>query len=171
MLESFFTYAEWVELQAFFSGYLLVYAIAWLLADKKPFSQLKIMSSLPLAYALVATLYWALQLKNWYPDYNLTHIFSTFQNPFLKIWGLLAILFWIPLFRRKAFFTVLHSLIFFSLLLIDLYKNSFGLNSDPSLHNNDLKIYSGSIILHLITLVIIVAVSRLIIRNRQTAVN
>src|ERR1043165_5803649 len=99
MNESFFGYLQRLEMMAFFSGYPLIYAIAFFIAGNKPSKtsiKRKIVSLLPFAYALVGTLFLGLQLNKLYPDYSFENIKLTTEEPFLKIWGLLSLLFWIP---------------------------------------------------------------------------
>src|SRR6186997_1393589 len=97
-MDSLFRYVQWIELETFFSGYVPVYAIVYLLSVNFPATALRTraLPRLPLAYALVATMFWGLQLKNAYPDYNLVTIFSSTRYPWLFGLGALSILFWIP---------------------------------------------------------------------------
>lgn len=168
MPATIFEYIEWIELETFFSGYLLVYAMVWMTAQSgNKFIKSNLLSRLPLAYALVATLYWGLQFKNWYPDYNVSHILSSFQNPYLKTWGLLGIISWIPFLHKQAIFTLLHSSVFFILLISDVYNNTLGKHPDPEMLNNDLKIYGGSVLLHILALGVVTGVVLLVRHIRR----
>jgi hypothetical protein len=170
MFDSIFAYSEWVELESFFSGYLLVYAIIYLVASKRPvtsFVKSKLLPKLPLAYAFAGTLYWGLQLKNWYPDYTIDHLTAGVQLPFLKIWGLLSILFWIPILRKKAAFSLLHSLVFFFLLMKSFYLELFTSSAANDLARNNMKIYSVSILLNLAALILVTLISLLIARFKR----
>ena len=122
-MDSFFAYMQRLELLAFFSGYPLVYTVVVFIAGGRPpgnkFKR-RMGSLLPFAYALVGSLYLGLQLKNLYPDYSIEYITLTMQQPYLMIWGLLSILFWIPTLAKKTVLSLLHSLVFFFLLVIDL---------------------------------------------------
>jgi hypothetical protein len=72
MGNNFFAYMQQLELMAFFSGYSLLYAIILVFAGNKESGnnfKSRIVSILPLSYALVSTLYMALQLKNLSPNY------------------------------------------------------------------------------------------------------
>jgi hypothetical protein len=173
MMESFFSYVEWIELETFFSGYLLVYAIIHLVASKPPltnFAKTRLLPKLPLAYALAGTLYLGLQLKDAYPDYTIGHMAASIQLPFLKIWALLSILFWIPLFRKKPVFSLLHSSVFFFLLLKSLYLNLFTSAADNDMVRNSMKIYSVSIILYLVALLLVTLISLLPAFFKKTSV-
>lgn len=163
-------YIEWIELESFFSGYLVVYAIVYLIAVNQSvtgFVKTKLLPHLPLTYALAGALYWGLQLKNWYPDYSINHITASIQLPYLKMWGLLSILFWIPVLRKKAVFSLMHSLVFFFLLLKSLYLQFFSSSAGNDLTGNNMKIYSFSILLNLIALILITLFSLLIARLRR----
>lgn len=164
MPDSFVAYAEWIELETFFSGYLLVYAIIFLMASGWQginFAKTKLLPNLPTAYAFAGTLYWGLQLKNMYPDYTVDHLIAGTQLHYLKIWGLLSILFWIPVLRKKAVFSLLHSLVFFYLMITRLYLQ-FVDSTGNDLAGNTIKIYSASILLNLLSLLFVTFISFLI---------
>ena len=170
MGDSLMKYIEWVELESFFSGYLLVYAIIYLVASNRPvsnFVKIKVLPNLPLAYALVGTLYLGLQLKNEYPNYHINFFVTDLQFSYLKIWGLLSIFFWIPVLHKKAVFSLLHNLVFFILLLRSFYLQLSIPSAGNDLARNNIKIYTASIILNLIALVFITSVSLLIARFKR----
>ena len=158
-------YIEWVEAETFFSGYLLVYAIIYLIASTRPatnFVKSKLLPKLPLAYAFVGTLYWGLQLKNGYPHYHINDLIAGIQFPYLKIWGLLSIFFWMPVLHKRAFFSLLHSLVFFFLLMKSFYLQLFIPSAGNDLARNNMKIYSVSILLNLVALILVTLISLLI---------
>src|SRR5690242_8173809 len=103
MWESLARYIDWVELETFFSGYLLVFSIFYLLSRNGRFENYvhsKILPRLPIAYAFVGVLYVGLLIKDSSPGFDLELVFSA-GYPFFKILGILAILFWIPLIRKN----------------------------------------------------------------------
>ena len=158
MDNSFFDYLQRLELLAFFSGYPLLYALVFFISEKYPLKKIfqkGIGSLLPKAYALVGTLYLGLQLKKLYPYYTLDNIIRM-QMPYLVIWGVLSILFWLPVFSKKPLFSLIHSLLFFFLLAKDLLLHSFQHSTDKSIVRNDMKIYTTSLLLNLGTYLIIV---------------
>ena len=170
MPDSLFTYAEWIELESFFSGYLLVYAIIYLFAanrEARNFSKTRLLPKLPLAYACMGTLYFGLQMKNMYPDYTMNHFAGSTQLLYLKIWGLLSILFWIPALRKKPVYSLLHSLVFFFLLVKSFYLQFFTHTGSNDLARNNMKIYSASILLNLAALILVTLVSFLIARFKK----
>jgi len=98
--------AERLEMFAFFAGYPLAFYVTYFFARKtlqRPAFKSRAIYLFPLAYALIATLYWGLQLRNWYPDYQIQNIVSNTHYIYSKIWALLAIIFWLPFFLNGLF--------------------------------------------------------------------
>ena len=166
MGDSFFVYLEQLELMIFFSGYPLVYLLIRTIGDtgwsKKIFKK-DIHTLLPYAYGLVGILYLGLQLKNLYPDYSLDHIKASTQIPALKIWGSLSLLFLIPVFSKRPFYSLLHSLVFFFFLVRDLYLNAFK-TADTTILKNDMHVYTYSLLINLAAFVLIILFSILLTR-------
>jgi hypothetical protein len=150
MSSSFFSYLQRLELMAFFSGYPLIYLIILFFAENLPLDnsyRTRLVSLLPIAYALLGTLYLGLQLKNLYPDYSFENIKQPIQMFWLKIWGIFSILFWIPSLRKKPVLTLLHSTVFFLFLVRDLFFQLFSLSADKNIIRNDMKIFTVSLFL------------------------
>ncbi len=161
MDSSFFAYLQQLELIAFFSGYPLLYTIVLSIAGKESLRnhfKKRIVAALPFAYALVATLYIGLQLKNLYPHYSLENIQELFAQPFLKIWGILAFLFWIPALSKRPVFSLLHSLVFFFLLLKDLIIHSAS-GGDRLVIKNDMKVYTDSLLVNACSFIAVAFIS------------
>ncbi len=161
MDSSFSTYMQQLELLAFFSGYPLIYLLTLVIAGNastgKNLSN-RIYSLLPFAYALVGTLYLAYQIRNLHPDYSLSHIQLSIQQPFWTIWALLSILFWLPALQKKPVLSIFHSLPFFLLLVYDLFQHTIHFQQDNSVVRNDMKIYTDSLLLHLFALAFVTLV-------------
>jgi hypothetical protein len=169
MGNNFFAYLQQLELMAFFSGYTLLYAIVLVFAaNKKSGNNFKnrIVSILPLSYALVSTLYLGLQLKNFYLSYSSGNIKLAIHHPYLMIWGLLAILFWIPLFRKKELLSLLHSLVFFFILVKDIVLQ-IGSSVDENILKNDMRIYTASFLLNLATFILMVLLYFFFLQNKK----
>lgn len=172
MDENFWSYLSHLELLAFFSGYPLLYAVITFLLGKytnELGNRKNFVKALPIAYALVGVLYLGLQIRNLYPDYSINNLSINLQPIFLKIWAILSILFFIPLFRKKTVISLLHSLIFFSLLVKDLYLYSF----EPAEEiKNVMKIYTDSLLLNgavfLIVMLVVYALIKLKKNNSPT---
>jgi hypothetical protein len=164
MDDTFFAYLQRLELMAFFTGYPLFYALIRLLAGnsaiKNEFRN-RLVRCLPIAYALVGTLYLGLQLKNLYPDYSIANLKLAMQHPYLKIWALLSLLFWISALRKKPALSLLHSLVFFFFLLKDIFDQSYSASADKSVVRNDMKLYTDSLLLNLAAYAVIFTLSYL----------
>lgn len=162
MDNSFFDYLQKLELFAFFSGYPLVYAVVSFIGNKnrlKTISKKGIDSLLPIGYALIGILFLGFQLKKLFPDYSLHNIVQTMQPPFLIVWGLFSILFFLPALNKKPVLSLVHSLVFFFFLLKDLFLHTFQSSIDKSVIKNDMKIYTDSLLLNLGVFVIIILIS------------
>ncbi|MGZ3776170.1 MAG: hypothetical protein ACXVI9_00840 [Mucilaginibacter sp.] len=174
MDSSFLVYIQKLELIGFFAGYPLIYAIIIVIAgsikDNKGIMA-RTVSLLPFAYAFVGILFLGFLLRKVYPDYSIEHIKGTIQQPYLVMWGLLSILFWIPALSKKKALSLLHGLVFFLLPVIDLYLYLFSTGVDNDIVKNDMKVYTSSLILNLTSLVIVVLLFSLFsyYRKRQKA--
>jgi hypothetical protein len=163
------TYIEWIELQSFFSGYLFVYATFYMIASNYHTSNVvknKVLPNLPVAYAVVGTLYLGLQLKNAYIS-HLNYFTTYVQFPYLKIWGILSIFFWLPLLHRKGLFSVLHNMVFFILILNSSFLQFWFPSNGDRLATNNAWIYTASIIINLVALVFTIFISSLISRFKR----
>ena len=161
MDRNIFSYMQQLEMLAFFSGYPLIFYLVRFVVHNRSFKSRRgpeIVSILPYAYALVGTLYTGLLLKNLYPDYTLENIHSRIPNPYLVIWGILSILFWLPAMARKQIFSILHSLVFFFFILRDLFFQLLGLRHDSSIIKNDMSMYTTSIFLNLLSFTLLALV-------------
>ncbi len=170
MDDSFFAYLQLLELLAFFSGYPLIYTVIISVAGNQTGNELKkrIVSLLPLAYALIGTLYLGLQLKNLYTGYSLVQIKNFFYHPYLIGWALLSILFFIPAFRKKNWLSLVHSLIFFLIIARDFFLQFFGSTWGNDSVKNGIKIYTISLILNLAALALLVLLSFLFNRFKKS---
>ncbi len=152
MNNSFFAYLQQLELMTFFSGYPLLYTVILFFAgNKRPVNNFKasMVSFLPFAYALVGTLYLGLQLKNLYFNYSPENLRQLTLQPYLMLWGLLSIFFWLPSLRKKKVLSLMHSLVFFFFLIRDLIFQLTGAVADTNMVKNDMRIYTISFLLNL----------------------
>lgn len=162
MGNSFFVYLQQLELMAFFSGYPLLYAIILFLAVKKlPQNNFRnrIVSLLPFAYALIGTLCIGFQLKNLSLNYSAANVKHLFMQPWLLIWALLSLLFWLPAFSRKKELSFIHSLVFFFFLVKDIVLQITGSSGGREMLQNDMRIYTVSFFLNLGALLLITLLS------------
>lgn len=167
---SFFSYIERLQMMGFFVAYPLIYlSVQSILGATKNEKLKRVPSLLPYAYALVGTLYLGLLLKDLYPDFSLAHINSTTQLPYLKIWCLASLFFWLPVLARKPYMSLLHSLVFFFLLLKDLFYHLTNTTADKNIVKNDMRVFTDSILLNIGALILIYIATYLIhqIKRRQ----
>lgn len=168
MDSEFFAYIERLELMAFFSGYPLVYALVHVISGQKPTSHFlfSLKRLLPYSYAVTGLLFLGLMLKNMYPDYSFGNISAQFENSWLRIWGLLSLFFFIPLLSKKPVVSLLHSLVFFFFILKDLLVRNAD-SASAHVVKNDMKIYTDSLIVNVISLVVVVIVYFLLRRDKK----
>ena len=168
-MNNFFAYVQQVELMTFFSGYTLLYAIINVIAgDKESGNYFKknIISVLPLSYALICSLYLGLFLKNLYVNYSAGNVNLVIYHPYLVTWAFLAILFWIPLFRKKVVLTFLHSVVFFFILVKDLVIQ-IASEVDANILKNDMKIFTASFLLNLAAFTVMGIFYFTLMRNKK----
>jgi len=151
-------YIQKLELFGFFSGYCLIYTIISTLKNVNNgnghtlFQRLVIL--LPYAYALTATLYLGMIIKNISLNYSSPNLNEQFHLSFLQILALLAVLFWVPFFSKKKVLSLLHSLVFFFLMLKDIFIQ-LNLPQGTELIQTDMKVFTDSLLLNLITLIFV----------------
>jgi hypothetical protein len=154
-------YIQKLELFGFFSGYCLIYTLIYFLKgenNSKPNLLInKLVTLLPYAYALTATLYLGMVIKNISLDFSIRNFQDQFQIPFLETWALLAVLFWIPLFNKKTVFSLIHSLVFFGFLVQDFFINMNSPVGKEIIHNY-MKVFTDSLLLNLIALAFVVLI-------------
>jgi hypothetical protein len=171
MNDTFFSYLHRMEVMAFFAGYPLIYALVSFIAGNQP-SKTKwkgmIFFILPYSYALVATLYLGLQLKNLYPGYSLENIKQLIQQSWLIGWGILAMVFWIPMIARKPILSLLHSLVFFFLLIKDMFFQLPAFAADENIMRNDMKLYTDSLLVNLGALFVMTIIHFFLTRFKQS---
>ncbi len=154
MGSNIFSDIQQLEVLAFFSGYPLIYFLVRILTRNtllKNSKRAELISILPFAYALTGTLYLGLQLKNIYPDYTIENIKHRVQQPWFQIWGLLSIIFWMPAIPKRQVLSLLHSLVFFLIIVKDLLFQFTGFIRDHDMIKNDMRLYTVSIFLNLVT--------------------
>lgn len=157
MDNSFFAYLQQLEMLIFFSGYPLIYliihSVASMPAVKMNFKK-RILAVLPYTYAFAGILFLGFKLKNSYPDFRMEHILQQIQNPFLFCWGVLSLIFWIPRLNKIHLLSFLHSLIFFFLVIKDFFIQKTASFNDNTLLRNNMKIYTISLLLYLVILIV-----------------
>jgi hypothetical protein len=169
MGNNFFAYLQQLELIAFFSGYSLLYATILVFSgnkDSKNNFKNRIVSVLPASYAMVGTLYLGLQLKNLYLSYSSGNIRVAIHHPYLMIWGLLGIFFWMPPFRKRERLTLLHNLVFFFILVKDILMQ-ISSSVDENILKNDMRLYTVSFVLNLATFILVGLLDFFFLQNKK----
>jgi hypothetical protein len=162
MVGGIFTYVERLEMLAFFSGYPLVFFFVRFLTRYTASKNRRVVipvTILPLSYAMIGTVYLGLQLKNLYPDFTIENLSLRIQQPYLMIWAIGSILFWVPAMSKRPLLSFLHSLIFFFLILKDLFFRLTGIITDPDILKNDMKVNTISVVLNLTAFVFLFLLS------------
>lgn len=170
MNNDFFVYLQQLELMAFFSGYPLLYTVIFFIVgnqQSKRSIKSRIVSLLPFAYALSGTLYLGLQIKNLYPDYSVENIRVSLQQPYLKIWGILSILFWIPALSKKPVLALVHSLVYFLLLIKNLFWHYLQSPADKAVIKNYMQMHTNSLLLNLAAIAAITVVYTVFFRFKR----
>ncbi len=151
-------YIQKLQLFGFFSGYCLIYTIIFSLKTvnnikaQTLFRKLAVL--LPYSYALVATLYFGMILKDFSQDVSIRNLYVQFQLPFLQVFSLLGVFFWIRLFSKNPVWSLLHSLVFFFFLLKEIFTQ-LQLPHGSEIIHNDMKVFTDSLLLNLATLFLI----------------
>jgi len=158
----------WIYFCIFFSNYILVYAISYLLARNKnwnTFIHQKVYSLLPLAYAFVATAFWAVTFYYYSADYIVNTIMVSLPAKLIIAWSLLGLLFWLPFFRRNDHFCLWHSIPLFLLPFIvmatDIFKS--GIIEWRDIFNL-FRVYASGLLIYALAVAILTVVRFLILR-------
>lgn len=135
----FLSFIQRYELILFFAGYPLLYTLISSLPKQR--------MSLPVAYAMAGTFF-------------LLFLFWKANRPgslviiALRYWGVLAMLFWIPGLRKLRLWSLLHSLVFFAIMVRDMV----GALSAPygrETVGGDMRIFSISFFLYALLFVLV----------------
>ena len=152
-MNDFFTYIEKLELVAFFAGYPLVYFFILLLSNTsfiKYSLREGLIKGLSNAYVIVVFLYIGMKLNHTYNEFNGQGISWNYNhlNFYLKTWAFLGVLFLFRPFKSKPVLLLLHSLVFFIIVAIDilLFMNH---KIQIEVVHNEMRLYFLSVLLHL----------------------
>lgn len=162
---TFFEYLEQLQMIVFFSGYPLIYFAILFIAGKRESRtafKKQMVALLPVGYAIVGTLYLGLLLRDLYPDYSMEHLRVALNFSILKMWGLCSLFFWIPFFKKRPVISLVHSLVFFLLIIKDFYLQLSSSVTDKDILKNDMKVYTDSMILNVSAYVVVMTIYFLI---------
>ena len=149
---------ERLQLLTIFSGYPLLYTFIHFIAGRKqqkqtPFSSL-LLSSLSKVYAVMGSIFLLLWIREVVLQLGIKNMNLDLDATPLKIWALLACLFWIPALAARPVYSFLHSLVFFALFFKDLITGIQS-PSEKDILSNNMKVYTVSLVLNFSCLLVI----------------
>ena len=160
------TFIQRLELLGFFAGYPLLYALVSVISGYRSGAsggggdRAKLPALLPTAYASVGALFLFYLL--WQAARS-----GSFGILALRAWGIGAILFWLPRWRKFPVYSLLHSLVFFGLMVSDMVTG-FSTLSGRDQVANDIRVISLGFVLNatVFALILLVVFIRRTIRQR-----
>jgi hypothetical protein len=156
-MQVFFSIFWWVYFCVFFSGYPLMYVLVYLAHRNKSLhhSTAKFLfSMLPMTYAFVATCFWMLMTCTGKISFVLERIMSTAPSALAILYGFSALLFWLPAFRRKNYWSFLHSLALFMLPFINMLNRiSKHKIVDHEYISNLIRIHAAGFIIYIVAII------------------
>ena len=159
------------ELLAFFSGYPVIYTVVTIVSGfglKGVSAKLqKVPNLLGAAYAMVGTIF--LFFLFWPAFHVQPFRVANGSIVALRVWAMLAVLFWLPRLRKLPISSLLHSLIFFGLIVLDIIAGGSSLSGRDQI-GNDMRLFTISLLLNAATfsIVLLIVFIRGIIRNAKT---
>jgi hypothetical protein len=171
MENSFISYLEHLKLIAFFAGYPIVYSIVYSVSgnagmEKNAFRK-NVSGLLPCSYACIGTLFLGYQLRGFYEKSSIGIVTQHNLHPYLVAWGLLSILFWLPLMRKRTTYSLVHSMVFLFLLGKYLFPAFSTQIPDNRVQRNSITIYGISVLLNALTFLAVLFVSYIRYRTRK----
>lgn len=160
-MQDLFSFVWWIYFCIFFSGYPWIYILVYFISKRKsmhhPIAE-KISPLLPLAYALVATCFWLLVIFAGRLNFVFIRISSAAPSALVILYSLTSLLFFLPTFRRKIFWSFLHSL---PLSMLPFYyifsRGNRSQIVDPDDISNLIRIYALGIIIYIVAIVFLLA--------------
>jgi hypothetical protein len=158
---------ERFEIIVFFAGYTILYCLLNYLWIKPYLFIEKLKSVLPLGYALSSTLFLGYFLRKIYQNHILGNAELQFYHPFLIAWGMMALFFWFPFFRKSPSLSLMHSFMFLFYILSDLVISLFG-DKDILVIRNNMNILTASFLINVTTLFVVFFIFSLINKFKKT---
>lgn len=158
MDNSFVSLLQLLEILAFFSGFPMIYLLVKYLDQYKGMQRFtqKAIPILPVAYGILGILFVGLELKNLLIDFNL----ARFEHPYLIVWGISSLLFLFPFFSKQPYWSFCHSLVFLLILVEKIIFEDFAPEGKAQQIKNYMTIYSISLALNLVLLLLSFAISQ-----------
>lgn len=126
-MQVFFSIFWWIYFCIFYSGFPLLCILLYFISKNKNLHQTvkqKIYPLLPVAYAFVSSCFWILILYTGRINFVIERIASLAPSMLAILYGLSALLFWLPAFRQNIKLSFLHSLPLFLLAPLNMLLNS-----------------------------------------------
>jgi len=168
-MQIFFSVFWWIYFFIFFSGYPLLFFFFYLLNKRRNAHNViaeKIFPLLPVTYALVSTLFWILILWTGRLNYAVEKIASVALSSFIMAYSFSALLFWFPYFRKKTYWSLLHSLPLFLLPFFNmLYKTYTHKVIQHDYILNLWRIYAAGLIIYIIAIAIVYGIKWLLLKT------
>jgi hypothetical protein len=128
----------------------------------------KIFSILPLAYALVATCFWLLVISTGRMNFVIQRISSAAPSALVILYSFTSLLFFLAAFRRKIWWSFLHSLPLFVLPCYYIFSRGTPSQiADREDILNLIRIYAAGFIIYIIVTVLMLAIRSLLKRKNK----
>jgi len=153
MQHGFLATFEKYELIAFFSGYAIVYLMVMGLWRKQGIFGIAKDRLIAYSYSITATLFLGYVLQKLFLGYSNGNGQLIIYRPYFVLFGILAVLFWIPSLSRLKALMLVHSLVFFALIPLDLAAYLIG-SADREQVRNDMNMLTVSVVLNFSTFIL-----------------
>ncbi|HWB24048.1 MAG TPA: hypothetical protein VG738_01150 [Chitinophagaceae bacterium] len=171
MGNTFFAYLHRLEILAFFSAYPLLYAVVFFIAGASPNKNnpgRKAAAMLAVSYAFSGFLYLGLQCKNLSGSNFYGNLTMVMQQPYLTLWALCSMAFFVPALAKRPVLSLLHSLVFFFFVIKDVVSQFFNTAAGSEVVKNDMKMFTDSFLLQCGSLLLMVLIIYLLAFYRKS---
>jgi hypothetical protein len=165
-MQDLFSFFWWIYFCVFFSGYPFIYILFYFIGKRRSMHHAveeKILPILPLAYALVAICFWLLVITTGRMNFVIQRISSAAPSALVILYSLTSLLFFLPAFRRKIWWSLLHSLPLFVLPFYYIFsRGTRSQITDREDILNLIRIYAAGFMIYIIVMVLMLAIRRLL---------
>ena len=140
-----FSYFEKLELIAFFSAFPMFYVLVHFVSNDLNIKKRWVANmpkTMPLTYAIITLLYLGMKIHQMFEVHSLNLDWGN-MLAYFKIWVVLGLLFFLPYFREKKSWSLLHSLPFTIIILVDFARFYNHQVSQDYIHN-EMRLYFTS---------------------------
>jgi hypothetical protein len=165
-MQDLFSFFWWIYFCVFFSGYPFIYILFYFIGKRRSMHHAveeKILPILPLAYALVAICFWLLVITTGRMNFVIQRISSAAPSALVILYSLTSLLFFLLAFRRKIWWSLLHSLPLFVLPFYYIFsRGTRSQITDREDILNLIRIYAAGFMIYIIVMVLMLAIRRLL---------